>query len=101
MAWGFVVLFTVSEHPEDLRETLAFPLGLCGLLPIRAAIGIAMLVALPVVVIGWAIYLRLAMAMKKAKTAGHFSLLYFLFCVLLVLNVGGCRKLIATAAKIE
>jgi hypothetical protein len=101
IAWGFVALFTAAAHPSDLLGAFAFPLGLCGAVPSKVGLGIAFGFAQIVTAVGWLIYLLLSLAIKNAKNFGRFSFLYFVLCVLLVLNMVGCRRLIATAAKIE
>lgn len=100
-AWGGLVFVTYTNNPGDLRSSLAFPIGLCGLLPRDLAMFCAGFGGWLVVIFGWFAYIRLSWAIKKAKDPGHFSLLYIVLCVLLVLNAAGCRALIDTVSKIH
>lgn len=102
LAWGSLAIFTALEHPEDFKGILGFPFGFCGLLPIDATTGFYILLALPVVVVcGWLLYLKLTVAIHKAKTLERFLLLYVLLCLLLAINAAGCRRLITIGASIH
>lgn len=102
LAWGSLAIFTAVEHPEDFKSILGFPFGFCGLLPVNATTGFFILLALPVfVVCGWFLYLKLTIAIHKAKTVERFSLLYLLLCALLIINAAGCRRLITIGASIH
>ena len=72
----------------------AFPLGLFGLLPSRA-VGYVIFpgAAGAAVVIGWMVYATFAMAVDRAKSTGRFFIIYFLFCLLLLLNLVGCKTI--------
>jgi hypothetical protein len=50
---------------------------------------------------GWMIYVILTVMMGLAKRMGVFFLIYFLFCVLLALNLAGCKSMLVTAAGIH
>jgi len=101
VAWVVVVLATISNDPEQLRGALAFPVGFYGLLPAETSILFAWFGAWCAVVGGWMIYGWLTIAMQLARELRTFSVCYLLFCVLLILNVAGCRHLIETASRIH
>ena len=101
IAWGFVVCATFSTDPQYLAAALSFPVGFYGLLPERISIIYAWLGAWLAIIGGWALYAALTLAIQTAKRIVSFSFWYLFFCVLLILNVVGCRNLIHTASGIH
>ena len=101
LAWGAVVLATISNDATDLRSAVGFPVGFYGLLPEMPAIYVAWLGGCVAVVGGWILYIALSLAIHWANRMRSFSLWYIVFCVLLALNVVGCRKLIDTVSQIH
>jgi hypothetical protein len=101
VAWGAVIWSTFQHHPEDLRSCLGFPLGFCGLLPEQASITVVMLVGWAVFIVGWVLYGLISAAILISKRLGWLSIFYIVFCVLLALNLTGCRHLIETASGLH
>jgi len=100
-AWGAVILATLVRKPSDLRMAPGFPIGLLAVLPAETAIVLAWMAAPAAVCGGWMIYFVLTAAIGRAKRLGVFSLAYATLCILLVLNVVGCKKILETAAGIH
>lgn len=96
--WAIVALVTGAGNLEVLTAAPAFPLGLLGLLPESKAIEAVMGGYFFAIVLGWGVYLALTVAMGDAKRSSRFFKIYIWFCILLALNVVGCRSLMDTAA---
>jgi hypothetical protein len=100
-AWGVIALWTLTVNPSHLLLAPFFPIGLLGVWPNNegAAIGGWML-QLPIV-LGWVFYLTFSVIMIKARKAKTFVILFIVFCILLVLNVGGCERTMEAVSHIE
>lgn len=101
LAWSVVIVRTACNHPEDLKAAFAFPVGFYGLFAPQTSMWLTWLVAWPAIIVGWAVYLVLALAMRFTKRIWIYLFLYSIFCVLLAINLAGCRKIIETAAGIH
>lgn len=51
--------------------------------------------------VGWTIYIALTFMMFVAKRTNVFWRAYIVFCLLLALNLVGCRRIIDAAAGIH
>jgi len=100
-AWGAVVLAAINRNNAHLLAILAFPTGLLSIMPFNIAAMAVLLIGWVVVFVGWTIYIVLTIAIGRTKRVSVFSLLYVLFCILLAVNVAGCKKLLETAAGIH
>jgi hypothetical protein len=101
LAWAVVIIHTACNHPEDLQGFFAFPVGFYGFLEPKTSMWTTFLGAWPAIVVGWGLYSVLAVAMRRAKRIWVYLILYSVFCVLLALNLVGCRRIIETAAGIH
>jgi hypothetical protein len=99
-AWCLVAIATLVIHPAYILAVPFFPVGLLDWLPHgeEKAIEGWMIGAW---VVGWMIYVFLSMAMFAAKRTGIFFIIYVIFCVLLVLNVVGCQRVMQAASGIH
>ena len=99
--WGLAAVLTAIHSPAHLLLVPFFPVGLLALLPNgeQAAIGGWML-QFPIM-LGWAFYAAYSFIMLRQRRATVFFVLYIVFCIVLVLNVGGCQRTMDAASKIE
>lgn len=100
-AWGAVVLISALKKPTALPLAVAFPFGIVGLLPSDNAIMIIMLAGPGVIICGWTIYFALTIGIFVTRRNALSYAIYILFCILLVLNLVGCDRLIEIASHIE
>lgn len=100
-AWGVLILATLANKPCDLRAAPGFPIGLLSILPKEESILVAWWAGPIAILGGWMIYVVLTVMMGLAERAGVFSLIYISFCVLLALNLAGCKTMLETAAGIH
>ena len=98
--WGAVTVFFAVTNPPSLAAFYAFPLGLMAWLPGGTANAI-MAFMFGGWMIGWSIYLLIAVALSNIKKRGLFFLIYGVFCVLLILNVVGCQRVMEAASGIH
>jgi ribosomal protein L40E len=99
-AWFLVVLAALIINPSSILATPFFPIGLLVWLPKGEETAIAgwMMGAW---VIGWIFYLLFSVIMFKTKKAGPFFIMFSMFCILLILNVVGCQRVMQTASEIH
>jgi len=99
-AWSAVIVTVGVNNPNDLLSAAGFPIGLFGIVPNgqQLAITAAWLLGPICAGIGWTIYIVLTVVIGYAKRITIFSIVYAFFCVLLALNVVGCKRLIEAAA---
>lgn len=99
-AWCLVAIATLVMHPAHIVAVPFFPLGLLDWLPHgeQTAIEGWMIGAWS---IGWMLYAFLSVAMFAAKRTGVFFIIYVIFCVLLLLNVVGCQRVMEAASQIH
>lgn len=45
----------------------------------------------PAPILGWAIYIGLLGLLLKARTSGQIALVFLVVCIVLAVNVGGCK----------
>jgi hypothetical protein len=103
-AWGGVVVAVIVRKPDDLLTAPGFPVGLLGVLFLIGAEQATVAVwfgGLGAVVAGWFLYAFLSVTMMRTKKTWVFSMIYVGFCVLLALNLAGCRKIMETVAGIH
>jgi hypothetical protein len=103
IAWGAVVLVALANNPSDLLSAPGFPIGFIAMFPNGAekAITAAWLLGPISIGIGWTLYAVLSIVMSCAKRISVFLPVYIVFCILLTLNVIGCRKILETMAGIH
>ncbi len=51
--------------------------------------------------LGWILYAALSMLIDRTRKIGTFFPVYFVLCVILALNVVGCKKTLEAAAGIH
>jgi len=92
------------RKPDDLLTAPGFPVGLLGVLFLigaEQATVAGWFGGLGAVVAGWFLYAFLSVTMMRTKKTWVFSMIYVGFCVLLALNLAGCRKIMETVAGIH
>jgi hypothetical protein len=100
-AWGVVVVATLAHKPADLLTAPEFPIGLLGVLPGETMTVAAWFAGPFVIGIGWIVYGVLTYIMKTTRKTGMFFLVYIVFCILLALNVVGCKAVLNTVGGIH
>jgi hypothetical protein len=103
-AWGGVVLIVLAINPAYFRAAFIFPMGLFALSPNGDGTGITpsiMALKLGAFIIGWVLYAVLSVIMFKAKSRGIFIATYVIFCILLLLNIGGCHRVSESMSGIQ
>lgn len=101
-AWGAVILLTLVTNPAYLLGAASFPVGLIAMLPRgeERAIEVSML-GPAFVGFGWIVYSALSFVISLTKKMSVFSIAYALLCLLLLLNMAGCHKVLEAAAGIH
>jgi hypothetical protein len=97
-AWAVVVL---AMNPKNLLVAPLFPVGLLAISPggEQTAVMFSMLVVPGL--LGWILYAALSMLIDRTRKIGTFFPVYFVMCVILALNVIGCKKTLEAAAGIH
>jgi hypothetical protein len=97
-AWAVVVLVM---NPKNLLVAPLFPVGLLAVFPggEQAAVMFSMLVVPGL--LGWILYAALSMLIARTRKIGTFFPVYLVLCVVLALNVVGCKKTLEAAAGIQ
>jgi hypothetical protein len=96
IAWGGVLLVTLVTGPAYVLAAPLFPIGLFVFLrggegkAIEGLMGGAW-------GIGWLLYAALSVVMFVVRKKEVFSVVYVIFCVLLILNLVGCQRLLLAA----
>jgi hypothetical protein len=100
VAWGFVAVVNILISPASILGALFFPIGLLVWLPNgeEKAIKGAMMNAW---IFGWFFYILLSAVMLQIKKRGIFFIIYIIFCVLLMLNIVGCQRVMQAASEIH
>jgi len=99
-AWGVVIIGALIVNPTSLAAFYAFPLGLLAWLPNgdeKAVVGLMF----GGWIVGWIFYILISVALSRIKKKGLFLCIYFLFCILLMLNVVGCQRVLEAASGIR
>jgi hypothetical protein len=101
-AWGGVILIFLVTNPACLRFALWFPAGLFAICqPEEKALETSLTAfGTGAFFLGWGIYFVLSVFMLLAKKRTLFVILYLIFCLVLLLNVGGCQRLWDAVAQI-
>lgn len=99
-AWGFVILASLAVNPSYLLAAPCFPVGLFALFP-NGIENVFWGWGTGAFVLGWVLYAVLSAIMFKAKKKSVFLIIYIIFCILLLLNVGGCQRVLEDVSHIE
>ena len=89
---------------NSLPGTPVFPAGLFTFfLSEEGGIKLLMVTGMGIVptLIGWMIYVMLSVRMALTRRKLTFFILYSIFCILLAMNVVGCKKTLHAAAGIH
>jgi hypothetical protein len=101
-AWGTVILAVLAINPAYLLKTPAFPIGLLIFLPDgQNKVSHAFLWGPLAWVAGWTVYCALSYLMSRVRRNWQFFLIYFVFCLLLALNVVGCKAAMESVGQTE
>ncbi len=100
-AWGGVVLLTLLLNPLSLFTAPFFPIGLLALFPHGEDRAITAWQMQFPVLLGWGFYLAIQAILMRMRRETLFFVCYAFLCVLLVLNVAGCQRVLAAAAQIH
>lgn len=94
-------VLTVVHNPSHLLLVPFFPLGLVALLPNGEQKAVdAWMLQIPILA-GWTFYAAYSFIMLRQRRATIFFVFYIVFCIVLVLNVGGCQRTMEAVSKIE
>jgi hypothetical protein len=99
-----LVLIVLLINPGYLRNAFFFPVGLFALFPGGDGTGIkASMLAMKgdFFIVGWLLYAALTAIIFTAKKRRAFVFRYAIFCVLLLLNVGGCHHVWESLSGIQ
>jgi hypothetical protein len=99
-AWGFVILVCLVTNPQSILAAPFFPVGLIACLPNGEDKAIAGWMN-GAWIIGWVIYALLSVTMFQVKKRGLFFLIFGIFCILLLLNISGCNRVMNAASQIH
>jgi hypothetical protein len=92
---------SVADNPVNILYTPFFPVGLVAMFPNGAYYGtVATMLVFPAL-LGWVLYGIIYFFIRRARRRGTFLLLYILLCVLLVLNLVGCQRVIEASKGIH
>ncbi len=100
-AWVAVVLLTFLLNPSSVLAAPFFPIGLLALLPRGEEKAITGVMMLYPVFLGWGFYFGFQVIMMGTRSDKVFFVLYAVLCVLLLLNVGGCQRVVEAASQIQ
>jgi hypothetical protein len=100
-AWLGVILTVLVIKPSYVLLAPFFPVGLFYWFPNGESMAIwAWFLILPMF-IGWPIYIFLTIVLFRTKKRATFLVIYFIFCLLLALNVGGCQHVLKSVSGIQ
>ena len=99
-AWGFVILVCLITNPQSILAAPFFPLGLIACLPNGEDKAIAGWMK-GTWITGWVVYAVLSVAMFQVKRRGLFFVIFVIFCILLLLNISGCNRVMTAASEIH
>ena len=100
-AWAVVAFVGMVPHPSQLLMAPFFPIGLLALLPGGDEKTItAWMQGFPCV-LGWVVYALFSAMLFRIRKRDAFFLFYALFCIILALNMVGCKKAFEAAAGIH
>jgi hypothetical protein len=94
-------VLSISPHPSQILLAPFFPLGLLAALPHGEDRAINGWMQIYPALLGWLFYGLISAALFKARGKQSFFLTYILFCIILLLNVAGCKKVLEAAAGIH
>jgi len=101
-AWGGVILAALAMNPADVLTAPCFPIGLLAVLPNGEEKAITAWMFGPISIgIGWAFYLLLSFLIGRTRKRAAFFAVYIVFCILLALNVVGCRRTLEAVSRIH
>jgi hypothetical protein len=93
IAWGATIILT---YPGIRGDPVCFPIGLPWLLAVAVGHhGLGRTVEELSMFLGWLIYVILSAATFMTTRKAAYVTLYTILCVLLALNVAGCRLFIS------
>ena len=101
IAWGGTALLALVLPPAHPVFAPFFPIGLLALLPHGEEEAIIGWMLMFPVALGWLAYLVYSLVMLKRRKTSTFFIMYFVFCVVLALNVVGCRRTVEAANGIH
>src|SRR6266852_6175352 len=91
-AWAIVAFAGMVPHPSQVLLAPLFPIGLLALLPHGDEKAItAWMMGFPCL-LGWTVYAVLSAILFRIRKKDAFFLFYALFCIILALNMVGCKK---------
>jgi hypothetical protein len=98
-AWGAAALLSLVINPSSLLAAPFFPIGLVAVWP--NGVDKAITPSMTQLLLGWGLYLALHSIILRARKADTFYVFYVALCLLLLLNVGGCQRVLDSAAGIH
>jgi hypothetical protein len=101
VAWVGVALASMIPYPSQLLLAPFFPVGLLALLPRGENKAITGWMLMYPSVIGWCLYIFLSVILFRIRKKDAFLIFYIFFCVMLALNVVGCKKTLGAVAGIH
>ena len=91
-AWAGVALAILPNYPSYIIAFPGFPLGLIAALPHGEEKAVMAWMMVVPIFAGWLPYVLLAWMMSRSRNRGRFVIIYIVFCLLLMVNVEGCRR---------
>lgn len=99
-AWGGVLLISLAINPAWILAAPIFPVGLLGLFTDGTELA-AWTWMSGSFMLGWVLYAVLSAILFNTKSKRIFIIVYLILCSLLVLNVGGCQRVLREASQIQ
>ena len=100
-AWVAVALLSMIPEPSQIVLAPFFPVGLLALLPRGEEKAITAYMLVTPCLLGWAFYAAITWAIFSVPGKKSFFAVYCLFCLVLALNVVGCKRTLEAAAGIH
>jgi hypothetical protein len=99
--WGLAAGATLVANPAHLLMAPFFPIGLLALLPDGEKMAITAYMMIFPIGLGWIFYGIYSWVLLSRRGATVFYTWFVFFCVILILNVVGCQKVMQAAAGIH
>jgi hypothetical protein len=101
LIWAVAVVAMASRGRPAIFSAPLFPLGLIAFLPDGEQKAItAWMLGYPAL-LGWGFYIFFSILLFRVRKNWLFFLLYGLFCIVLLLNVAGCKRVLDAGTTFE
>lgn len=99
--YGAWIVVALLMNPVNLPAFIYFPLGLVALFPRGDEQAIVLAMHSWPRFVGWVIYLLFAVGISRTRKRTTFITIYSILCLVLVLNVVGCKKVLEALSGIH